>query len=391
MEPGTMLMLPFFKLMAEKKASDLFFSCNAPALIKISGNSVPVNDKPMNAEQVQRLAYSLMSEQQIATFEREWEMNFGCPVEGLGNFRVNVFRQRGSVAMVVRHIAPRIPTPEELSLPPVLKQLFLNKRGLIFVVGATGSGKTSTIASLINHRNLTQSGHILTVEDPIEFIYDHGRSIVNQREVGTDTLSYSNALKNAMREAPDLVMIGEVRDAETLTYAINYAQSGHLCVSTLHANNSYHMLNRIISFFPPESRPALLMDLSASLRGVISQRLVPTVEGKLTPAIELMINTPHIAELIRSGEIGEIKEAIEKTMTDGAQTFEQSLFKLQQDGTITLEEALKNADSPTNLYWLINNAKSDSGGESSKAAAPAAHDGQNKGPDASFDNFTLNV
>lgn len=385
-----MLMLPFFKLMAEKKASDLFFSSGAPPQIKIDGQTLPVNDKPLTPDAVKTLAYSLMNEAEIKKFEDELEMNFGRPVEGLGNYRVNIFRQRGTVAMVIRFIAPKIPSSKELNLPAILQDLILTKRGLIFVVGATGSGKTSTIASLINHRNLTKSGHILTVEDPIEFIFEHGKSIVNQREIGSDTLSYASALKNAMRESPDLVMIGEVRDAETLTYAINYAQSGHLCVSTLHANNSYHMLNRIISFFPPESRQALLMDLSASLRAVISQRLIPTVDGKLVPAIELLINTPHIAELIRSGEIGEIKEAIEKSMNDGAQTFEQALFRLHQEGRISLDEALKNADSSTNLYWLINNTQNAAGKEAAQTN-PLPASKPNDGPQTSFDDFTLNV
>lgn len=384
-----MLMLPLFKLMAERKASDLFLSSNTPPQIKIDGSTLPVNDKPLTAETVQKLAYNLMSDVQIATFERELEMNFGLPVEGLGNFRVNIFKQRGTVAMVVRHIAPRIPSGTELGLPSILQELVLNKRGLIFVVGATGSGKTSTVASMISHRNHTQSGHILTVEDPIEYIFDHGLSVVNQREVGVDTASYANALKNAMREAPDLLMIGEVRDAETLNYAINYAQSGHLCISTLHANNTYHMLNRIISFFPAESRQTLLMDLSASLRAVISQRLVPTANGKLVPAVELLLNTPHIAELIRTGEIGQIKEAIEKSMSEGAQTFEQSLFKLQQAGVISLDDALKNADSPTNLYWLINNANTETAQETGTIGAPPS--GKKDGPATSFDDFTLNV
>lgn len=385
-----MLMLPFFKLMAEKKASDLFLSCDAPPQIKIEGTIVPVNDKPLNAEAVQKLAYNLMTEEQISTFERELEMNFGRQVEGYGNFRVNIFKQRGSVAVVVRYISASIPTGSALGLPPILNELILNKRGLIFVVGATGSGKSSTVASMINHRNQNHPGHILTVEDPIEYIYEHGKSLVNQREVGVDTLSYHSALKNAMREAPDLLMIGEVRDAETLTYAINYAQSGHLCVSTLHANNTYHMLNRIISFYPAETRPALLMDLSASLRAVISQRLVPTVSGKLVPAVELLLNTTHISELIRNGEIGEIKEAIEKSMSEGAQTFEQALFKLHQSGTISLEAALKNSDSPTNLYWLINNANIETTDETGTIGAQPSSS-KKEGPATSFDDITLNV
>ncbi|RXZ42536.1 PilT/PilU family type 4a pilus ATPase [Crenobacter cavernae] len=386
-----MLMLPFFKLMAEKQASDLFFTRDAPVQIKIDGQVLPVNEKPLSAELVERLALSLMSEEETARFEAEWEMNFGRPVDGLGNFRVNIFRQKGAVAMVVRFITPTIPSLDKLKLPANLKPLIQGKRGLIIVVGATGSGKSSTVAALIGHRNQAQSGHILTVEDPIEFIFEHGRSIVNQREIGVDTQSYGHALKNAMREAPDLLMIGEVRDAETLNYAINYAQSGHLCVTTLHANNSYHMLNRMISFFPPETRQSLLMDLSVSLRAVISQRLVPTANGKLTPAVELLINTPHIAELIRTGEVDRIKEAIENSLSEGSQTFEQSLYRLYQDGAITLDDALKNADSPTNLYWLINNAADSQPARELDTARQADGEQATARPPASFDGFTLDI
>ncbi|TCP14597.1 twitching motility protein PilU [Crenobacter luteus] len=379
-----MLMQPFFKLMADTKASDLFLTRDAPPHLKIDGKVLPVNDKPLSADTVARLARSLMSDAEAARFEAEWELNVGRPVAGLGNFRVNVFRQKGSVALVVRHIAPSVPSLEALNLPASLKPLIEQKRGLVVVVGATGSGKTSTAAALIEHRNRTQPGHILTIEDPVEFLFSHGRSIVNQREVGVDTQSYGAALKNAMREAPDLLMIGEIRDAETLNYAINYAQSGHLCVTTLHANNSYHMLNRLISFFPPQTRAAVLMDLSVSLRAVISQRLVPTVDGRLTPAIELLLNTPHIAELIRTGEIDRIKEAIEGSMSDGAQTFEQSLFQLYRAGTVTLDEALRHADSPTNLYWLINNAT-----ETPPAGRAAAPQAAAPRPSADFGGFTL--
>lgn len=374
-----MLMLPFFKVMAEKKASDLFMTSSAPPMLKLSGELHPINDKPLTAEMVKQLAYSLMNEAEIAEFEQEREMNLGHPIPGLGSFRINIFWQRGSVSMVVRYIVPNIPSLENLQLPATLGGQIMQKRGLILVVGSTGSGKSSTVAAMLQMRNQKMRGHILTVEDPIEFLHRHDQSIVNQREVGFDTLSYSRALKNAMREAPDVLMIGEIRDAETLVHAVNYAQSGHLCVSTLHANNSYHMLNRVINFFPPESRNSLLLDLSASLRAVVSQRLVPTVDGGRVPAVELLINTPHIAELIRSGEIDKIKDAIEGSMSDGAQTFEQALFQLYRDGRISLEEALRNADSPTNLYWLVNQSK-----ESGKDPS---------GPDnaASFDSIQLDL
>ncbi|MEO2216018.1 PilT/PilU family type 4a pilus ATPase [Chromobacterium vaccinii] len=364
-----MLMLPFFKLMAEKKASDLFLTSFSPPMLKLGGELVPVNEKPLTPDMVKQLAYSLMSDEEAAVFEREREMNLGHPVPGLGSFRVNVFWQRGSVGMVVRYILPSIPTMEELELPPLLEELIQLKRGLILVVGSTGSGKSSTVAAMLQARNRSTKGHILTIEDPIEFLFRHDQSIVNQREIGFDTLSYARALKNAMREAPDVLMIGEIRDPETLGHAITYAQSGHLCISTLHGNNSYHMLSRVMSFFPPEARGALLMDLSASLRAVISQRLVATLDGGRTPALELLINTPHISELIRGGEMDKIKEAIESSMSDGAQTFEQALFQLYQAGRISLDEALKNADSPTNLYWLVNQSKESGKGKSGPASA----------------------
>ncbi|EEG08264.1 PilT/PilU family type 4a pilus ATPase [Pseudogulbenkiania ferrooxidans] len=384
-----MLLLPFFKLMADKSASDIFFTAHAPAQIKIEGVTLPVNDKALTPEQVKTLVYSLMDEEEIAEYEREFEMNFARQVDDLGNFRVNIFRQKGQPAMVIRRIAPTIPSLEKLNLPAMLKPLIMEKRGLIIVVGATGSGKSSTVAALLEHRNQSKSGHILTVEDPIEFLFEHRKSIVNQREIGIDTKSYQTALKNAMREAPEVLMIGEIRDAETLMYAINYAQSGHLCITTLHANNSYHMLNRVISFFPPDNRTALLMDLSVSLKAVVSQRLVPTVDKTLTPAVELLLNTTHIAELIRTGEISSIKEAIEHSMSEGAQTFEQSLFRLYRDGKITLDEALRNADSPTNLYWLINHGHDKPGEE--PAGKPAAAKPAGKDASASFDGFTLDV
>ncbi len=375
-----MMMLPFFRLMAEHDASDTFYTGGAPVQIKIDGVLRAVGDKVLGHEQVQQLAYSLMDSDETARFERDLEMNFARQAEGLGNFRVNLFRQRGQVAMVVRRIAPKAPNLDELNLPQSLQSLVGLKRGLIVVAGATGSGKSSTVAALIEQRKRTQSGHILTVEDPVEYLFEHGRSIVNQREIGLDTHSYGAALKNAMREAPDVLMIGEIRDAETLTHAINYAQSGHLCITTFHASNSYHMLNRMISFFPPQTREALLMDLSQALKAVISQRLLPSTSGKLIPAVELMLNTPHIGELIRAGEIDKIKDAIEATLAEGAQTFEQALFRLYNSGQITLDEAMKNADSPTNLYWLVNNNEN--------AKRPSAGTTQEAAPD--FDGFILN-
>jgi len=353
-----MFVRTLFKLMADTQASDLFFTAGAPVQIKIKGEVVPLDEKILDAAKMKQIAYETMSEDQVAHFERDLEINFSLVEPGVGSFRVNIFKQRGACGMVIRHIKHNIPSIESLNIPQVLKEVVMEKRGLILVVGSTGSGKSSTLAAMINHRNQMTSGHILTIEDPIEFMYRHSKSIVNQREVGIDTKSYHNALVNAMREAPDVILIGECRDKETFGAALQYAQTGHLCLSTLHANNSYYALNRIINLFPHDARDSLLMDLSVSLKAVISQRLVHDVNGEIVPAVELMLSTSHIQELIKDGEIDRIKEAMEQSLAPGSQTFEQSLFELYQSGRITLEEAMINADSATNLHWLINNAKS---------------------------------
>ncbi|MBZ0090619.1 MAG: PilT/PilU family type 4a pilus ATPase [Sulfuricellaceae bacterium] len=348
--------VPLLKLMAEKKASDLFCSVGTRVNIKIEGVCRPVNTPELDGEMAKLAAYKLMNAEQIRVFEATNEMNFGYSLPDVGNFRVNVFRQRGNVAMVIRYVSSTIPAIEDLGLPPLLKDMIMEKRGLILVVGATGSGKSTTLASMIDYRNANKTGHILTIEDPIEFVYQHKKSIVNQREVGLDTQSFHNALVNAMREAPDMILIGEIRDRESMQHAMTYAQTGHLCLSTLHANNSYHAMNRIINFFPHEARPSLLLDLSISLKCVISQRLIPGVDGRRVPAVEVLMNTTHIAELIKNGAVDEIKEAMEKSMTPGSQTFEQALYKLYRSGKVSLEQAMQNADSPTNLSWLVNNA-----------------------------------
>ncbi len=343
-----------FKMMAERQASDLFISCGAPINIKINGIVVPLTDRPMDIDSVRRIAYELMSDDQARTFEDEFEMNLSHLDPAVGNFRINIFRQRGTISMVVRYVRSDIPSFDQLKLPPVLLDLVMEKRGLVLVAGATGSGKSTTLAAMIDYRNANGTGHILTVEDPIEYLFRHKKSIVNQRELNVDTKNYTKALANALREAPDLIMIGEVRDRETMQQALLHTLTGHLCLTTLHANNSYHALSRIINMFPYDARSGLLSDLSIGLRAIISQRLVRTKEGILQPAVEILLNTSLIAELVKNGEITQIKEAMEKSLYPGSQTFEQSLCRLYLDGVISYDEAMAASDSSTNLAWLIN-------------------------------------
>ena len=349
-----MIITPLLQLAAEKQASDLFLSVGAPISIKINGVTMPVNAQKLDADSTQRIAYEMMTPSQITEFERHMEMNFSFRVPQVGNFRVNVFRQRGSVAIVIRYVLGKVFAVEDLNLPTILKELVMSKRGLVLMVGATGSGKSTTLAAMLEHRNETSNGHILTIEDPVEYLFRHNKCIVNQREIGDDTESYEAALISAMREAPDVLMIGEIRDRDTLKHALIFAQTGHLCLSTLHANNSYHALNRIINFFPYEARPSILSDLSMCLRAVISQRLMRGADGKLIPAVEIMINTSHIADLIKNDDIDKIRDAIEQSVSPGSQTFEQALYKLFKAGKITKDEAMKNADSASNLAALID-------------------------------------
>jgi len=352
-----MILDKLFHLMAEKQASDLFISAGVPINIKIHGNTVPVNQQLMDPTMIEKIAFELMSPEQFKIFETTMEMNLSFGVPNVGNFRINMFRQRGSISIVVRYILGNIPALDTLRMPPILSDLIMEKRGLVLIVGASGAGKSTTIAAMLDYRNANRAGHILTIEDPIEFLFRHKKSIVNQRELGMDTLGWEPALKNAMRQAPDCILIGEIRDKETMQAAIAYAQTGHLCLATLHANNSYHALNRVINFFPLESRTSLYLDLSASLKAIISQRLVKKTDGKRTPAAEILLNTRHVQELIERGEVQAVKEAMEQSLAPGSQTFEQDLFRLYREGTITLDEALVNADSPTNLSWLINNSE----------------------------------
>jgi twitching motility protein PilU len=314
----------------------------------------PLSDRPMDLDTVRRVAYELMSEEQAKTFEAEHEMNLSYLDPHVGNFRINIFRQRGTISLVVRYVRSDIPPFEKLNLPPVLLDLVMEKRGLIMVTGATGSGKSTTLAAMIDHRNTHRTGHILTIEDPIEYLFRHKKSVVNQRELNVDTLDYPRALANALREAPDLIMIGEVRDRETMQQALLHTLTGHLCLTTLHANNSYHALSRIINMFPYDARSGLLSDLSIGLRAIISQRLVRNKEGALQPAVEILLNTSLISELVKNGDITQIKEAMEKSLYPGSQTFEQALSRLYLDGTISYDDAMTASDSSTNLAWLIN-------------------------------------
>lgn len=383
-----------FTLMAEKKASDIFVSVGAPINIKINGVAMPVNQQMMDAQTIMGLLQEILTEAQLKEFEDTLELNTGYALEGVGNFRISVMRQKGTPAFVVRYIPAEIPQFETLNLPPVLADVILEKRGLILMVGATGSGKSTTLTALLDHRNERKSGHILTLEDPIEFIFRNKKSIINQREVGADTRAFQIALKNALRQAPDVIFIGEIRDKDTMSQAIAYAQSGHLCVATLHANNSYHSLSRIISFYPLENRPALLADLAVTLKVIISQRLVKKPDGLRTPACEVMLNSRHIGELIEKGDLNGIKEAMEQSMSPGSQTFEQSLYRLYKDGIITKEEALANADSANNLDWLINNAAAEKKADDKPLVAPAASPdatASSTESGATFSEFTLKM
>ncbi len=345
---------PYLKLMVEKGASDIFFTVNSPVKVKIEGKSNPVGKTVLTGELTRAAAYGIMNDVQQRWFEEHMECDFAIPLGDVARFRVNVFRQRGEVGMVLRQIPNKIPTMDQLGVPDILSELIMHKRGLILMVGATGSGKSTTLAAMINHRNENMSGHILTIEDPVEFSHPNLKSIVNQREVGVDTHSYANALKASLREAPDVILIGEIRDRITMEAALELSNTGHLAISTLHANNANQAMERVINMFPQDMHKQLFMDLSLNLRAVISQRLVMAVDGKRCAAIEIMINTPHIAELILKGEIDEIKDAMTESGQSGMQTFDMALHNLYKEERIELEEALNNADSRTNLEAKIN-------------------------------------
>jgi twitching motility protein PilU len=344
----------YLRTMVEKDASDLYLSSGAPASAKIDGTLQPLEDTILTTEQIRNVAYAVMDSEQITVFEHKPEMNLAISEEGIGRFRVNIFRQRNSISLVIRNIKTDIPDWKLLGLPTILTDVIMEKRGLVLFVGATGSGKSTSLASLIDYRNSNSAGHIITIEDPIEFVHSHKQSIVNQREVGVDTDSYEDALKNTLRQAPDVILIGEIRDRDTMEHALAFAETGHLAISTLHANNANQALDRIINFFPEDRRNQLLLDLSLNLRAFVSQRLIKTVDGKRAAAVEILLGTPLVQDMIRRGDVHEIKEVMQKSESLGMQTFDRALYKLVEAGRISADEALKNADSPNNLRLTLS-------------------------------------
>ena len=345
---------PYLKLMSEQNASDMYFTTGAPVSVRIDGRVRPVGKSMLSPGMTKKLAYDLLSPQQIRDFETNLELNLGVSYTDLGRFRINIYMQRGEVSMVIRYIRADIPSLDELGLPKIYKKMIMRKKGLVLVVGATGMGKSTSLASMLDYRNMSDSGHILTIEDPIEFMFRHKKCIVGQREVGLDTLSFENALCEAMREAPDVIMIGEARDTATMEAAMRYADTGHLCLTTLHATNANQALDRLLNFFPKTAHNQVCMDLSLNLNAILAQRLVKDTRGGRVPAVEVLVNTPYISKLIRDGNFHEIKEVMEKGGEAGMVTFDQSLFELFKARKIDLKTALANADSSTDLEWKIN-------------------------------------
>ena len=374
-----------FRLMSEKQASDIFLSAHAPVLIKINGQSVPVNSQILPVDGPRNLLAEVVPPKRMEELEETGELNMGVALPGVGRFRISAMRQRGTIAAVVRFIDSEIPSLDTLNLPPIVGSLVMERRGLLLVVGATGSGKSTTLASMIESRNTTTSGHILTLEEPIEFLFKNKKSVVNQREIGTDAESLQVALKNALRQAPDVILIGEIRDRDTMSAALAYAQSGHLVLATMHASNSYQALNRILSFYPVEVRPTLLGDLATALRAIISQRLLRTVKGARLPAVEVLLNTKLVAELITQGNLSGVREAMENSMAEGSQTFEAAISALVVQGLVDRDEGMAHADSPTNLMWRLQN---DFAGAST-LAAPAPKEDPDDTP--SFTEIVLDV
>ncbi len=361
----------FLRILVKNDGSDLYLTFNAPPAAKFNGQLKALSKDKMTAEQLQEVADFLMNDEQKEQFEHKPEMNLALDEPDIGRFRINIFKQRTHLAMVIRNIKVDIPNADDLGLPETLKKVIMAKRGLVLFVGGTGSGKSTSLAALIDHRNSNAAGHIITIEDPIEYVHPHKKSIVSQREVGVDTDNYQDALENTLRQAPDVILIGEIRTEETMEHALAFAETGHLCLSTLHANNASQALDRIINFFPEERHSQLLMDISLNLQAFISQRLIPTIDGKRVAAIEILLGTSMIKDLIMKGDIDSIKEIMEKSEELGMQTFDSHIYKLYKQGIISLEEALKNADSPSNLQVKINLEES----PITKAAASDSADG----------------
>jgi twitching motility protein PilU len=384
MNSGTMQRV--LRLMADKKASDVYLSAHAPMMIKISGQTIPINSQVLPLEAPRNLLAEIVPPNRIEELVETGELNMAVPLAGVGNFRISAMRQRGSYAVVIRYVPDGVPSLDSLNVSPQLADLIMEKRGLILMVGATGAGKTTTLAAMIDHRNENATGHILTIEDPVEYIYTNKRSVINQREVGADTLSLQVALKNALRQAPDVILIGEIRDRETMSAAIAYAQSGHLCLATMHANNSYQALNRILSFYPVEVRPTMMGDLAAALRAIVSQRLLRTHTGSRVPAIEMMINTALVSDLIKKADFSSVREAMEQSLAEGSQSFEQDLARLITDNVVSRAEGLSHADSPNNLIWRLQNDF-----KAAKASATPAPQDEDNADTATFTDFTLDV
>jgi len=384
MNSGTMQRI--LRLMADKKASDVYLSAHAPMMIKISGQTIPINNQLLPPEAPRNLLAEIVPSTRIEELIETGELNMAVPLDGVGNFRISAMRQRGSYAVVIRFVPNVVPSLDSLNVSPQLADLIMEKRGLILMVGATGAGKSTTLAAMIDHRNENVTGHILTIEDPIEYVYTNKRSVINQREVGPDTASLQVALKNALRQAPDVILIGEIRDRETMSAAIAYAQSGHLCLATMHANNSYQALNRILSFYPVEVRPTMMGDLAAALRAIVSQRLLRTHTGSRVPAIEMMLNTALVSDLIKKADFSGVREAMEQSLAEGSQSFEQDLARLITDSVVTRSEGLSHADSPNNLLWRLQNDFN--AAKSSATSLPLDEDNADT---ATFTEFTLDV
>jgi twitching motility protein PilU len=372
----------WLQILSTEGGSDLYLSTGAPPCAKFEGQLKPIANELMKPGEIKEIAYEIMDSTQQAEFEQELEMNLAISVSGYGRFRINIFVQRNEVGIVARNIVADIPSWQSLRLPTILPEIMMAKRGLVLFVGATGSGKSTSLAALIDYRNSNSSGHIVTIEDPVEYVHTHKKSIVNQREVGVDTRSWHNALKNTLRQAPDVILIGEIRDRETMEHAIAFAETGHLCISTLHANNANQALDRIINFFPEERRQQLLMDLSLNIKAFVSQRLIPTVDGKRCAAIEVMLGSPLISELILRGEFDGVKEVMQKSENIGMKTFDTALFELYQEGLISEEEAVRNSDSANNVRLKIkfaNESGSATGGPAAGGLSLANMDDENAG------------